>query len=120
MNRRFDFCLLTQRGVVDCLYRWLSLEPLNGDDAFDREYVVHGDGEYVTDGVHVNTCESHRRAATCGSRLIEASPKTNSHPISGRSSFENASTNPLATKLSNPSSRLRYDTTNNLLCISVI
>ena len=34
-------------------------EPLDEDDAFDREYVVHGDGEYADEEVHVNTCESH-------------------------------------------------------------
>jgi len=33
--------------------------PLEVDDAFDREYVVHGNGEYADDEVHVNTCESH-------------------------------------------------------------
>jgi transposase-like protein len=36
-----------------------AYEPLEADDAFDREYVVHGDGEYVDEEVHVNTCESH-------------------------------------------------------------
>ncbi len=36
-----------------------AYEPLDEDDAFDREYVVHGDGEYAADEVHVNTCESH-------------------------------------------------------------
>jgi len=36
-----------------------AYEPLEDDDAFDREYVVHGDGEYADDEVHVNTCESH-------------------------------------------------------------
>jgi len=34
-------------------------DPLDEDDAFDREYVVHSDGEYADDEVHVNTCESH-------------------------------------------------------------
>ena len=34
-------------------------EPLEEDAAFDREYVVHGDGEYADGDVHVNTCESH-------------------------------------------------------------
>jgi transposase-like protein len=33
--------------------------PLAEEDAFDREYVVHGEGEYADDGVQVNTCESH-------------------------------------------------------------
>jgi len=36
---------------------------LDEDDAFNREYVVHGDGEYADDEVHVNTCESHRRVS---------------------------------------------------------
>ena len=36
-----------------------SHEPLEDDDVFVREYVVHADGEYVDDEVHVNTCESH-------------------------------------------------------------
>jgi len=36
-----------------------AYEPLEEDDAFTREYVVHGDGEYVDRDVHVNTCESH-------------------------------------------------------------
>ena len=39
-----------------------AYEPLDEDDAFTREYVVHGDGEYV-DGDHVNTCESHASLA---------------------------------------------------------
>ena len=38
-------------------------EPLEEDDAFTREYVVHGDGEYVDGDVHVNTCESHASLA---------------------------------------------------------
>ncbi len=37
-----------------------TYEPLEEDEAFNREYVVHGDGEYADDEVHVNTCESHR------------------------------------------------------------
>ena len=36
-----------------------AYEPLEEDDAFAREYVVHGDGEYADGDVHVNTCESH-------------------------------------------------------------
>lgn len=34
-----------------------------GDDEFTREYVVHGDGEFVDGNVHVNTCESHGRSS---------------------------------------------------------
>jgi transposase-like protein len=36
-----------------------AYEPLDEDDAFDRKYVVHGEGEYADSNVHVNTCESH-------------------------------------------------------------
>ncbi|RLM95317.1 IS1595 family transposase [Haloarcula sp. Atlit-7R] len=34
-------------------------DALEDDDEFDREYVVHGDGEYADGDVHVNGCESH-------------------------------------------------------------
>jgi len=40
-----------------------AYDPLGEDDAFTREYVVHGDGEYVDEDVHVNTCESHASLA---------------------------------------------------------
>jgi len=40
-----------------------AYDPLDEDDAFIREYVVHGDGEYVDGDVHVNTCESHASLA---------------------------------------------------------
>jgi len=36
--------------------------PLESDDAFNREYLVHNDREYADDEVHVNTCESPRIA----------------------------------------------------------
>jgi transposase-like protein len=40
-----------------------AYDPLEDDEEFDREYVVHGDGEYVDGDVHVNTCESHASLA---------------------------------------------------------
>jgi len=40
-----------------------AYDPLNEDDVFTREYVVHGDGEYVDGDIHVNTCESHASLA---------------------------------------------------------
>jgi len=40
-----------------------AYEPLDEDDAFDRQYVVHGEGEYADGDVHVNTCESHASLA---------------------------------------------------------
>ena len=39
--------------------RFRTYEPLEEDDAFSREYVVHGDSECVDRDAHVNTCESH-------------------------------------------------------------
>ena len=36
-----------------------AYEPLDDDDTFDREYIVHSDGEYADEDVHINTCESH-------------------------------------------------------------
>ncbi|WP_435187048.1 IS1595 family transposase [Halobellus sp. EA9] len=40
-----------------------AYDPLEDDEEFDREYVVHGDGEYADGDVHVNTCESHASLA---------------------------------------------------------
>ena len=40
-----------------------AYDPLDEDDAFTREYVIHGEGEYADDGVHINTCESHASLA---------------------------------------------------------
>jgi len=48
-------------------------DPLEDDENFQREAVIHGDGEYVDGDAHVNTCE--------------ASQKTSSRPISEPSSF---------------------------------
>ena len=36
-----------------------AYEPLDDDDTFDRQYVVHSDGEYADNNIHINTCESH-------------------------------------------------------------
>jgi transposase len=40
-----------------------AYEPLEKADTLEREYVVHGDGEYADEDVHVNTCESHASLA---------------------------------------------------------
>jgi len=37
-----------------------AYKPLEEDDAFTREYVIHGDGKYADGDIHVNTCRSHR------------------------------------------------------------
>ena len=76
-----------------------AYEPLEEDDAFTREYVVHGDGEYVDEDVHVNTCKSH----------IGASLKTESHRISERFSSAVKYSENRGEKRSKPSSKLRYD-----------
>ena len=36
-----------------------AYDPLDDDERFHRESVIHGDGEYADGDVHVNTCESH-------------------------------------------------------------
>ena len=36
-----------------------AYDPLDDDERFHRESVIHGDGEYAAGDVHVNTCESH-------------------------------------------------------------
>jgi transposase-like protein len=41
-----------------------AYDPLDEDEKFDREHVVHGDGEYADDTVHVNTCELKRSPHT--------------------------------------------------------
>ncbi len=53
-----------------------AYDPLEKDDAFAREYVVHGNGEYADGDVHVNTCETTGRWCNRGSRHIEESRKT--------------------------------------------
>ena len=40
-----------------------AYELLGEDDAFNREYVVHGDGEYADEEVHLNTFEASRRTS---------------------------------------------------------
>ena len=40
-----------------------AYDPLEKDENFEREYVVHGDGEYADDTIHMNTCESHASLA---------------------------------------------------------
>jgi len=48
---------------------------------FDREYVVHGDEEYVAGDVHVNTGESHTSLARRWLLPIEVSPKIGSKTV---------------------------------------
>lgn len=40
-----------------------AYDPLEDDKNYQREVVIHGDGEYVDGDVHVNTCESHASLA---------------------------------------------------------
>lgn len=52
-----------------------AYEPLDEDDVFEREHVVHGDGEHADEEVHVSTCESHasltRHVALTPSRNLQ-------------------------------------------------
>jgi transposase len=38
---------------------FLAYEPLDEYNTVTHEYAVHGDGEHIDGGVHVNTYESH-------------------------------------------------------------
>lgn len=38
-----------------------AYEPLDENDAFDRKYVVHSDGEYVEEDIHLHTYEGSPR-----------------------------------------------------------
>ena len=38
-------------------------DPLEDDEDFQREAVIHSDGEYAAGDAHVNTCESHTSLA---------------------------------------------------------
>jgi transposase-like protein len=97
-----------QESLTVCTDGFRVYEPLEEDDASTREYVVHGDGEYVDGDVHVNTCESHASLARRW-RYIEASLKTDSHRISERfSSAVKCSANRVK-KPSKPSSELCCD-----------
>ena len=40
-----------------------AYDPLEKDDTFDRQFVVHSEGEYADGDAHVNTCESHASLA---------------------------------------------------------
>ncbi len=40
-----------------------AYDPLEKDETYQREAVIHGEGEYVDGGAHVNTCESHASLA---------------------------------------------------------
>ncbi len=40
-----------------------AYDPLDDDESFHRESVIHGDSEYVDGDAHVNTCESHASLA---------------------------------------------------------
>ena len=53
--------------LVDCEKKPLTAypdgsrayDPLDNDENYQREAVIHGEGEYVDGDAHVNTCESH-------------------------------------------------------------
>ena len=53
-----------------------AYDPLEKAERFDREYAVHGDGEYADDAVHVNMCESRATVALAAPRYLKGSPHT--------------------------------------------
>ncbi|ELY45792.1 Insertion element protein [Natronorubrum tibetense GA33] len=68
--------------------RFRAYDQLNEDDAFDREYVVHGNGEYADKTFTSTPARAMGRFCNRGSRLIEASQKISSHSISEPSCFD--------------------------------
>lgn len=56
--------------------RFPTYDPLEEDDQFHREYVVHSNSEYADDEVHINTWRVTDRSSDRGSRPIEASQRT--------------------------------------------
>ena len=86
-----------------------AYEPLEEDDVFTGECVVHGDDEYVDGNVHANTCESHASLARRWFSPHRGVSKDRLIPYSERFSFAvNCSANRVR-KRSKPSSKLRYD-----------
>jgi transposase-like protein len=75
-----------------------AYEPLDEDDAFDREYVVHGDGEYAMETL-----------TSLPARAIEGSPRASSRCISEPFSFVVVSTENQGKRRSKSSSKLRYE-----------
>ena len=70
-----------------------AYDPLDDDERFHRESVIHADNEYVDGEVHVNTCESHGSLLRPWLPPHRASQKTSSHSICERfSSAESYST----------------------------
>jgi transposase-like protein len=96
-----------------------AYEPLAEDDAFDRKYVVHSEGEYADEDGTSTLVRATRPWRNGGSLRIEVSPKTNSHPTSENSNFGSVLAANPATKNSKSSSKLLYDVTNNPLPMSV-
>lgn len=84
-------------------------EPLNEKDAFDPEYVVHGEGEYADRDVHSTPAGVTGRCCDRGSRHAEASPKTSLHRIAAHSNFAVESIENRGAKHTKPSSKLRRD-----------
>lgn len=83
-----------------------AYDPLEGDDAFDREYVDHGDGEYADGAVHANTSESHGCTSDPWFSPLAVSLSTNSPCIFERSSYAAASSDNPGNKRLKPFSKL--------------
>lgn len=94
-----------------------AYDPLEEDAAFDRECVIHGDGEYVNEKFTSLPARATGRCCARGSRPIGASQKTSSLSIFERfSSVERYSINPVEKRsntLSEPPSEI-----NNVLHMS--
>lgn len=65
-----------EQSVVVYTDSFQAYDPLDKDDVFDWEYVVHSDGEYIDRDVHVDTCESHASLTRRCFCRVEVSLKT--------------------------------------------
>ncbi len=88
---------------------FLAYDPLNEDNAFDHGYVVHGDGQYADEDVHVNTARTTDRCCDRGSRHIETSRRINLHSISDPFIFDKNCCGNRGKKCSNTPSKLRCE-----------
>jgi len=58
-----------------------AYEPLEEDDTFTSDYVIHGNGEYVDEEVHVNSCETHGSLVRSMTLAQSKYLKTQTHSI---------------------------------------
>ena len=96
-----------------------AYDPLEDDEEFNREYVVHGDGEYADGEIHINTCESHASLARRWLSPHRGISKDRLTPYFRAFQLRQRSVANQVRKRSKPSFKPLYDATNNRLPMSV-